>query len=204
MRLPEAILQRVHLIWAAVQPFDGGQLASIRLYSEKQAGADGHIIQQYSTCSADAVFAAYVRACQTEVVAQKVAQQQSRLDRALIPLAIYGQSDCLVQWAGPFLLKVSAGCPPDRPCQHTICNYSRQMAAELRSGVNVAYRVNVLRRGGFGGSANGRRCWALAQKQSCCLCRLDRPFADAQEDEFCTLNRAFVVNATTAAAPHSA
>jgi hypothetical protein len=63
------------------------------LYGEKDAGSDRLAVKQDRAGAAGAVFAAYVGAGQAELVAQEIAEQQARLDRALVGFAIYGEGD---------------------------------------------------------------------------------------------------------------
>ena len=101
MCLPKAVLQGVQIVRAGVQTLDGRHLPAIRLHGEEQAGADGFTVEEYGAGAADAVLAADVRARQAQVVAQEIAQQQARLDFALIRAAIYRKGDRMLQGSGP-------------------------------------------------------------------------------------------------------
>ena len=51
----------------------GGDLATIRLHREHQAGANGRTVDNNSAGAADSVFAADMRAVQVEIVSQEIA-----------------------------------------------------------------------------------------------------------------------------------
>ncbi len=87
--LPEGLLQRMQVIHGP-QSLDGENLVAIGLHGEHQAGADRLSVEQDGARAAHAVLAADVRAGQTQLVAQEVAQQQARLDGPFILGAVDG------------------------------------------------------------------------------------------------------------------
>ena len=99
MLLAKSDLDGVHLLGIAAQapvgrqPLDGRDLAALRLHGKKQAGAHSQAIQQDRADAAGAVLAADVGAGQVQLVAQEVAQQHARFDRALVGCAVYRDGD---------------------------------------------------------------------------------------------------------------
>src|SRR5262249_38704858 len=73
---------------AARDPFNGGDLASLCLHAQHQAGGNNAVVHQHGACSAVAVVAALLAAGQTENVAQAFEQALARLAQELLRLAI--------------------------------------------------------------------------------------------------------------------
>jgi hypothetical protein len=71
--LAERLLQGVQLVLAA-EAFDGGDLRTVELDREEQAGAGGLAVDEDGAHPADAVLAPDVGAGQAEVVAERVGQ----------------------------------------------------------------------------------------------------------------------------------
>ena len=94
MRFAESGLQRVEVgrVFGG-ETLDGEEVVSVGLYCKEQTGTHGHAFEQDSAGSTDAVFASDVRARQSQMMAQEVAQQQAGLYSALIDLAVDGYLD---------------------------------------------------------------------------------------------------------------
>ena len=86
---PERFLQGMQVVWSS-QSLDSEDLVSVSLHGEHQARADRLSIEQDRARSAHAVLAADVCAGQAKVVAQEIAQQQTRLDGPLVLRAVDG------------------------------------------------------------------------------------------------------------------
>ena len=91
---PEGFLQGMQVVRRA-QPFDGHNLVAVGLHGEHQAGTDRLAVEQDGTGPAHAMLAADVGAGQSQIVAQKVAQQQPWLHGPLIFRAVDGDCDRL-------------------------------------------------------------------------------------------------------------
>jgi len=88
VRLAKRLLQRMQLARLGGEPLDRGELAAVKLHRKEQAGAHRVTIEQHGAGAADAVLAADVGTGEPELVAQEVAQQQARLDAALVQPAV--------------------------------------------------------------------------------------------------------------------
>src|SRR6266487_1056493 len=73
---------------AVRQPLDGRDVVAIHLDGEHQAGAYRLAVHQHGTGAAHAVLAPDVRAGESQLVAQKVGEEQPRLHRALVAHAV--------------------------------------------------------------------------------------------------------------------
>ena len=82
MILAKLVLQRVQLI-RRTQTFDRHDVGAVGPDGERQAGADAVAVHQDGAGAADAVLAADMGSGQPERVAQKIGQQQARLDARL-------------------------------------------------------------------------------------------------------------------------
>ena len=97
--LAEGELDRVQVLVSAChipvgrQAFDRGQLVAVHLHREQQARAHCLAVQQNRARAARTLFTADMGAGQSQIVAQEVAQQQSRLNRALVGRAVDGDVD---------------------------------------------------------------------------------------------------------------
>jgi hypothetical protein len=88
MRFLKATLKGVKILHRA-QSFDGGDFVAVGLHGKHQTGADWLSIEQDCARAANAVLAADVGSRQTEVVPDKVAQQKTGFDRALVLVAVH-------------------------------------------------------------------------------------------------------------------
>jgi hypothetical protein len=88
---PEGFLKGMQVIHGS-QSFDCENLMAVGLHSKHQAGPDRFSIKQNGASATYTVLAADVRASQAKLMAQEIAQQQARLDGALVLGAI--DSDC--------------------------------------------------------------------------------------------------------------
>ena len=70
------------------QAFDGLDLMPVGLRRQHDAGARRLAVEEDGAGAADAVLAPDVRAGETEILAEKVAQQQPRLDGSPLPRAV--------------------------------------------------------------------------------------------------------------------
>ena len=63
------------------------------LYGEKQAGAHRLAVEQHGAGTAHAVLAAHMGAGETQLVAEEVAQEETRFRRSVVMSAVDGESD---------------------------------------------------------------------------------------------------------------
>ena len=75
------------------EAFDGLELAPVRLHGEEEARAHGDAVQPHRARAADAVLAADVGTGEPERVAEKVGQEQPRLDELPRRDAVHGRRD---------------------------------------------------------------------------------------------------------------
>src|SRR5215469_9364352 len=156
---PERVLNGMKRIDAS-QTLDSADLAAVRLHCKGEAGARRAAIEQDGAHPADPVFATDMSACETQLMAQKVAEKESRLYAAFVddaidadayPLVIDGHVGCSrpvvlqrlsggsrMVFAGPSAARSSAQCP------------SRQSADEIATiggiGVDIFRGVDGFRR----------------------------------------------------------
>ena len=89
----EGVLQRVELTGLRREALDRPQFRSMNLNSEEQAGADRFAVEPHRAGPAGAVLTADVRAGQTQVVAEEVAEQRPWLNGGGPALSVDGQLD---------------------------------------------------------------------------------------------------------------
>ena len=66
---------------------------SVRLYGEQAAGFHGGAIQRDGASPAKRCFAADMRAGKTELVSEKVDEQEARLDFSRVAFSVHGNTD---------------------------------------------------------------------------------------------------------------
>src|SRR5215468_1538035 len=94
MLFPERLLHRMQRADAA-ERLDCLDAGAVGLHCQAEAGPGGETVEKHRAGSANAVLAADMGAGQTELVAEKVAQQEAWLDAAFIAHAVHGDRDCL-------------------------------------------------------------------------------------------------------------
>lgn len=80
--------------------FDGRDFPAIGLHREMKTGLDDFAVKQNRAGAAFAHDAADVRAGETDIFAQKMREQDTRLDVFLVEPAIDGDADCLFHKGG--------------------------------------------------------------------------------------------------------
>jgi hypothetical protein len=75
MASDKGALNRVQVIAGSRKPFDGEDLASVRLYGKREASAGRPAIKKYGAATADTVLAPYMCARQPQFVAEKVREE---------------------------------------------------------------------------------------------------------------------------------
>jgi hypothetical protein len=83
MRLVKCLLDGVEPIRRS-EPFDGRDLGSLDLGSQRQTRPRRLSIEEHGATAADALLAANVRPAQAQVVPEKVREQQPRFNLALM------------------------------------------------------------------------------------------------------------------------
>src|SRR5262249_15714434 len=106
--IAERLLQRMQSAAVPRQSFDRGDLDTVGLHREQQAGAHRRAVEQHGAGAAGAVLAADVGAGQPEIGAQEIGEMPARLDLAGEAAAIDVEGDGL---SGGHQLKAIA----DRP-----------------------------------------------------------------------------------------
>ncbi len=77
MRLPERLLNGVQFIRVWRQPFDSGDLMTVRLDREQEAGTRRLTIEQNGAGAADPVFTTDMCSREPQFMAQKIAEEQA-------------------------------------------------------------------------------------------------------------------------------
>jgi hypothetical protein len=95
MHLAKSLLQWVQLLHVTVggQPFDGGDFMPIGLYGEQNTGTHSLTVHQDGASAARTMFAADMCTGKIQVLAQEVAEQQTRLYGTFIFCAIDADED---------------------------------------------------------------------------------------------------------------
>src|SRR5476649_1871966 len=78
------------------QTFDRVDLGAVKLNRKKKAGAHAVPVHENGAGAANTVFAANMRARETERLAEKIGEKQPRLDRELVSGAIHFDANCVV------------------------------------------------------------------------------------------------------------
>src|SRR5476649_2892822 len=77
------------------QTFDRVDLGAVKLNRKKKAGAHAVPVHENGASAANTVFAANMRACETERLSEKIGEKQPRFDRALVSGAIHFDANCV-------------------------------------------------------------------------------------------------------------
>jgi phosphomannomutase len=86
--IPEGGLEGVERIVSGSKPFHSGELVAVHLHGKDQAGADRFSIHQDRTGATNAVLTPNVGAGEVQLLAEKVAEQEARLDGARVGCAV--------------------------------------------------------------------------------------------------------------------
>ena len=142
MVLVEGLLQRMQLVGARRDAFDGEDLVAVRLHREHQAGARRQPVQEDGAGAAHAVLAAEMGAGQAELVADEVGEGDAHLDLFLVALAVDGQRD-RARLAHDFALpiRLAAGRAGVRLFQRASRHHGGEMLAVRRRRVHVVDRL---------------------------------------------------------------
>jgi hypothetical protein len=89
MNLLESFLKGMQVIHGS-QTFDSENLVTVSLHGKHQAGPDWFSVEQNRTRAAHAVLAADVCAGQAKLMAQEIAEQQTRLHGSFVLSAVNG------------------------------------------------------------------------------------------------------------------
>src|SRR2546425_2787079 len=121
VRIPERLLDRVKQLTIG-EALDGGDAGPVSLNGQHQARARRLLVDENGARAAHAVLAAHVGAGQTQLVSEKVAQQQARLDVALVGEPIDLEVDRLAP------LRHAGSCPRARAARPAPLALSRATA----------------------------------------------------------------------------
>jgi hypothetical protein len=92
MRLVERRLERVKIVGGA-EALDGGDLVPFRLDGEGKTRSHRFAVQQHRARAAHAVLTSDVRSGEPQVLAEKIAQEQTRLHAPPVTDAVDGNID---------------------------------------------------------------------------------------------------------------
>src|SRR5258708_11515010 len=166
MLLLESLLDGVQIAIGSSHTLNGRHYHAIGLHCEHQARAHGLTVQQYSTATTDAMFAANMRTREMKIVAKKIRKKQAHRHALFGAMTIDGH--CNIRLLGedrsffflllhspysPFFL-VSASLPG---ClEHPPGQFRSEHAPVLDGGMHIAHVVTHKCTCGFGCCIEGR------------------------------------------------